>query len=285
VKSLTKALPHGQPITEPKSPLPDPRALQAADLYSLVRRVTNLSANEQSELCQVLLRYKDHLKTKPGRCNLFTYEFRVEADKPIIGFSRPSPFAFRPAARDLINQMLADDVLEVSTSPVLNHLTVVTKKEGDVRICVDARKVNEFTVPDHERTSPINELLLIFHGARYFTSLDLSSTYLRSVRRYTAFLFDSTVYQYKRVPYGFRNSLSAFVRAIKVALGGANLENVVTYVDILIQFAKIFRKLGIFNTLKLNLIALCGNYDRLCGLVVRVPNYRFRGRTPIDHLG
>ena len=39
------------------------------------------------------------------------------------------------------------------------------------------------------------------------------------------------LYQYKRVPYGFRNSLPAFVRAIKLALGGSNLENVVTYVD------------------------------------------------------
>jgi hypothetical protein len=102
----------------------------------------------------------------------------VEADKPFIGFSRPIPFALRPAVREQINQMLADDVLEVSTSHVLNPLTVVTKKGGDVRICVDARKVNEFTVPDHERTPPINELLQTFHGGRYFTSLDLASAYL-----------------------------------------------------------------------------------------------------------
>jgi hypothetical protein len=38
-------------------------------------------------------------------------------------------------------------------------------------------------------------------------------------RKYTAFLFDTTVYQFKRVPYGFKNSLSAFVRALKLALG------------------------------------------------------------------
>ena len=97
VKSVETALLHGQPITKLKSPLPDPRALQAADLSSLARQVTNLSSDEQSELYQVLLRYKDHFTTKPGRCNLFTYEFQVEADKPIIGYSRPIPFALRPA--------------------------------------------------------------------------------------------------------------------------------------------------------------------------------------------
>jgi hypothetical protein len=55
------------------------------------------------------------------------------------------------------------------------------------------------------------------------SSIDLSSAYLQvelleKSRKYTAFLFDSTVYQYKPVPCGFKNSLSAFVRALKVAL-------------------------------------------------------------------
>jgi putative transposase len=45
-------------------------------------------------------------------------------------------------------------------------------------------------------------------------------------RKRTASVSESTVYQYKRVPHGFRNSL----RAIKVILG-ADLENVVSYVD------------------------------------------------------
>jgi hypothetical protein len=56
---------------------------------------------------------------------------------------------------------------------------VVTKKGGEVRICMDARMVNQVTDPDHIRTPPINELLQRFHGARYFTSLDLSSAYLQ----------------------------------------------------------------------------------------------------------
>jgi hypothetical protein len=150
---------------------------------------------KQNKLYQVLHRYKDHLTTKPGKCNLFSYEFKVEADKPIIGVSRHIPFALRLAVREQINQMLADDVLEVSTSRVLNPLTVVTKKGGEVRICVDARRVNQCTIPDRERTPPVNELLQRFHGARYFTSLDLSSAYLQiqlheASRRYTEFLFD-----------------------------------------------------------------------------------------------
>jgi hypothetical protein len=78
------------------------------------------------------------------------------------------------------------------------------------------------------------------------TTLDLTSAYLqiplhRDSRKYTAFLFDSTVYQYERTPYGFRNSLSAFVRALKLALGGETDEFAVFYVDDVLVFSRTFR--------------------------------------------
>jgi hypothetical protein len=187
------------------------------------------------------------MTTKPGKCNLFSYKFQVDTDKPIVGYSRPIPFAIRPAVREQIDQMLRDDILEVSTSPNLNPLTVVPKEEGKIRICVDARKVNQFTMPDRERTPPLQELLQRFNGARYLTSLDLSSAYWQielqeDSRKYTAFLFDSTVYQFKRVPYGFKNSLPAFIRAIKLALGGSTTEYVVFYIDDILIHSKTFEE-------------------------------------------
>jgi hypothetical protein len=48
------------------------------------------------------------------------------------------------------------------------------------------------------------------------------------------------VYQFKRVPYGFKNSLSAFVRALKVTLGNETDEFVVFYVEDLIIKSKSF---------------------------------------------
>ena len=40
-----------------------------------------------------------------------------------------------------------------------------------------------------------------------------------------------SLYQYKVVPYGFKNSLSAFIRALDTVLGDSLQDNVVTYVD------------------------------------------------------
>jgi hypothetical protein len=88
------------------------------------------------------------MTAKAGRCILLEYKFHVNTDQPIVGYSRPVPFALSPAVRH-IDQMLRDDIIEKSASPILNPLTIV-KEGGDIRICLDARKVNQFTVPDHE---------------------------------------------------------------------------------------------------------------------------------------
>jgi hypothetical protein len=79
------------------------------------------------------------------------------------------------------------------------------------------------------------------------SSINLNSAYLqveldKESRKYTAFLFDSTVYQFKRVLYGFMNSLAAFVRALKLALGNDTETYVVFYVDDILVYSKTFQE-------------------------------------------
>ena len=79
-------------------------------------------------------------------------------------------------------------------------------------------------LPDRARAPPIDEMLQQFHGVKYITSLDLTSAYLQitleaSSRKYTAFLFDTNVYEFQRVPFGTKNSLAALVRGLRKVLG------------------------------------------------------------------
>jgi hypothetical protein len=247
LNSLKRQLSGCEPTSHPTTEPIEPRSLTEHDVASLVGQVECLSDTQREELFSVLIKYLNNLTTKPGRCSLLEYKFKIDTDKPIVGYSRPIPFAHRPAVRQQINQMLADEILEISTSPILNPLTVVKKDNGKIRLCVDARRVNQFMIPDRERAPPIQELLQKFHGTRYLTSLDLSSAFHqvelhKDSRPYTAFLYDSTVYQFKRVPYGFKNSLSAFIRAMKAALGEGSLEYVVFYVDDVLIFSRSFNE-------------------------------------------
>ena len=92
-------------------------------------------------------------------------------------------------------------------------------------------------VADRTKVMPMRELLQKNYGAKYITSLDLSSAFLQIPheqfsRRWTAIQFESNVYQFTTVLNGFKNSLAAFIRAIGKVLGDCGLNNnLVMYVE------------------------------------------------------
>jgi hypothetical protein len=128
------------------------------------------------------------------------YKFEVETEGLLVGRSRPLPFAVRNEVRKQIEQILEDGILEHSNSSYVNPLTVVLREGKAPRMCVDARRVNKWTKPDHTRLQPVAELLQRFHGSKYISSVDLTSAFLQieldaESRKYTAFLFGSQVFQ------------------------------------------------------------------------------------------
>ena len=223
----------------------DDRMITVDQLRSKVRENNNLS-QQQEDLYNILIKYQQHLTKRPGKCSKFEYEFRVEGSVTNSANSRPIPFALRNEVREQIQVMLKDDILEESFSSYINPLTLVVREMKPLRICVDARRINRQMTADRTKVLPLRELLQKFHGASYITSLDLSSAFLQvplkeTSRQWTAFQFQSKVYQFKTVPYGFKNSLSAFIRALEKVLGDDEINNnLVMYVDDLLVHSSTF---------------------------------------------
>jgi len=194
----------------------DPQQVSAVDMEKLIMSNNNLEKQQKEKLTEVLLRYTEFLTTRPGKCKVYKYKFNITDTKPIIGNSRSVPYSARAGVRKQIEQMMEDGILELSDSSFVNPLTIVYRENKEPRICIDARKVNKVTLPDQARAPPIDEMLQQFHGVKYMTSLDLTSAFLQipleaSSRKYTAFLFDTNVYQFQRVPFKMKISLAAFV--------------------------------------------------------------------------
>jgi len=140
--------------------------------------------------------------------------------------------------------MLKDGILEESHSAYINPITLVVREGKAVRICLDARRINKQMVADRTKVTPMRELLQKFCGAKYITSLDLSSAFLQipleRSRQWTAFQFESNVYRFTTVPYGFKNCLAAFIRALEMVLRECGLNNLVMYVDDLLIHSSTF---------------------------------------------
>ena len=108
------------------------------------------------------------------------------------------------------------------------------REKEPVRTCVVPSSVNRHVTADTGKVARLGELLQRFHGSRHTNTLDFSSAFLKvllakSSRKWTAFNFETQVYQVPTVPYGHKNSLSAFERDLRKVLGDE--KNVIAYVD------------------------------------------------------
>ncbi len=76
----------------------------------------------------------------------------------------------------MVDDMLAQGVIEESQSPWASPFVLVKKKDGNLRFCVDYRQLNRVTKLDVFPLPRIDTLDLL-SGSKYFTTLDLASGY------------------------------------------------------------------------------------------------------------
>jgi hypothetical protein len=175
------------------------------------------------------------------------YKFNITDTTHKIGHSRHVPNSVRAGVRKQIEQMMEDGILELSDSPFINPLTIVYRENKEPRICMDARRVNNIMLPNQARAPPINEMLQQFHGVKYMTSLDLTSAVLQipleaSSSKYTAFITDTNVSQFQRVPFGTKNSMAAGVRGSRKVLGSDASSFCACYVHDVVIFSETFEE-------------------------------------------
>jgi hypothetical protein len=132
---------------------------------------------QKEKLIEVLLRYTEFLTTRPGKCKVYEYKFNITDTTPIIGYSRRVAYSASAGVSNQIEQMMEVGILELSDSSFINPLTIVHRENKELRICIDARRVNNVMLPDRARALTIDEMLQQFHGVKYMTSLELVSAF------------------------------------------------------------------------------------------------------------
>jgi hypothetical protein len=201
-----------------------------------VGAMDTLNPGQKTEVEGILRGYQQSFSSIPGLCCDYEYEFEVMDHAPFTTGERPIPFAMREAAREQIEMMLEQQIIEPAASPYVNPLVIVPKANKAPRICLDARRLNSVTVADSERTQPMHELLQQFNGVEFLSSLDLTAAFLQismkpTCRKYTAFLFEAQQYQFRRMAYGLKNSGCALIRALRRIFGPETHGYLCQYID------------------------------------------------------
>ena len=112
-----------------------------------------------------------------------------------------------------LDKMLAQGIVQPSRSPWASPIVLVKKKGGNVRFCVDYRKLNLVSKFDAYPMPRVDEVLESVGPARFISTLDLARGYWQipmseQSQEKTAF----TTPEFRVMPFGLHNAPATFQR-------------------------------------------------------------------------
>ena len=193
------------------------------ELRSIAVKLTALTADEKTRIMNLIKQNIKLFIEKPGGALGYEYNIKLKTKYPAIYRSYSVPLHLREKAEIKIKTMKEAGIIERASGSVCNPLRWIIKSNGDLRPCLDARMLNNIIEDDHESPPIISEILQEFTNINYFSKFDLKNSYWqvslhKDSRPYTAFIFDTAMYQFTRVPFGLKVAGSAFIRTLNKAL-------------------------------------------------------------------
>lgn len=143
--------------------------------------------------------------------------------------------------RQKIKDLLHEKIIEYSDSPVTSPAFVIAKGNGDIRIIIDYRDVNEFILDDPYYFPTIYDNIGRLKGMKYFSTIDLSNSFYQirineKYRYITSFITPIGQFQFNSLPFGLKSSPKIFQRSLSKVL--FEFENIIIFMDDILIFNK-----------------------------------------------
>lgn len=178
-----------------------------------------------------------------GKTSLTEMEIKLKNDIPITYRPYRLSLSERSKVKEMVSEMLNNDIIRESFSEYASPIILVAKKSGDTRLCVDYRALNQKTLKEKYPMPLIDDQIDSLSGQVFFTSLDLTSGYYQvpvseGSKHLTAFVTPDGHYEYNRMPFGLTNAPAVFQRLILSLLRKRNTPGVMAYMDDIIIASK-----------------------------------------------
>lgn len=127
-----------------------------------------------------------------GLTNVAEHKIIMKDDRPIKIRNNPRNPAMQAIIDTEINKLIERGCIEPTTSPYSFPITLVKKKSGEWRTCMDFRQLNKRSAPDAYPLPRIDTILNRLRHTKFISSLDLKDGYWQiplsaESRQYTAF--------------------------------------------------------------------------------------------------
>ncbi|XP_047543250.1 uncharacterized protein LOC125075584 [Vanessa atalanta] len=200
---------------------------------------TGVSGENKSKLLDVLNQFSEYFITGLPTTRVNTGELKIKLiDSNRTVQRRPYRMSTeeRSIVRKRVKELLEANIIRPSCSPFASPALLVKKHDGSDRMCIDYRELNSTTVSDRYPLPLISDQIARLHGANYFSKLDCASGFhlipvSEDSIEMTAFITNDGQYEFLTMPFGLKNAISVFQRAIMNALGDLAHDYVIVYVD------------------------------------------------------
>lgn len=206
----------------------------------------NFRIDDKERLCQMLNEYRDCFAfglDELGKTECTQIHIKLKDQVPVTYRPYRLSLSERGKVNGIINNLLANSIIQESTSEYASPIILVSKKNGDARLCVDYRALNRKTVKEKFPMPLIDDQIDSLSGQVFFTSLDLASGYhqvpvAEDSKHLTAFVTPDGHYEYNRMPFGLTNAPAVFQRLILKLLKKHQIPGVLAYMDDIIIASK-----------------------------------------------
>lgn len=199
-------------------------------------KINKLPNRVQKYLDRILDDYEEVFRDEPGKITGYECTLRLKNNTPVRVKPYPIPIAKQAAVEAEIKRMIKMGIIEKSNSPYSIPIVPVFKKNGEVRLCLDARKINELIIPDCERPISMETMFTKFNNVKCISTLDLRSGYWQiplssESKEPCSFLINGRNYSYRRLPFGLNVSGAEFQKGMDMVLGPLVHKFVTIYID------------------------------------------------------
>lgn len=176
-----------------------------------------------------------------GHATKIQHHIKLKDQTPIKQRPRPiHPREFETVKKHL-QTLLDAGIIRESKSPFSSLIVVVRKKNGDIRLCVDYRKLNLETIKDLYALPNLEESFSTLTGSKWFSVMDLKSGCYQiemneSHKHKAAFVCPFGFWEFNWMPQGVTNAPSTFQQLMEKCMSDINLKEVLVFLDDLSVF-------------------------------------------------